>query len=661
MPARLLLRALAVGLLSGAAALLLRWAATAGPHLLWPGPDLVRGVAAAPPAWRVAVPAIGGLLAGLVLAAGTRWARAVRGWDILEAVVLRNGVLPLRSSLVRAASSLVTQASAGAVGREGPIVLVAAAVASQAGGRLDVSTRQRRILVGCGIAAGLACAYNTPLGAALFTMEIIFGSFAVDAFAPLAISSATATLLTWAVFGRDPVFRAPALALASPWQIAVYAALGLLGGGIAAVFLYALRASASGFARLRWPRPVAMAVAGLVLGAVTLRYPEIVGNGREAIAALFERPWGTGHVLALLLLRLVVTPLAVGSGTVGGVFTPTLFIGAMLGYAFGAGVQALLPALAVQPSAYALVGMGCLLAGTTHAPLTSVVMVFEMTLDYGVVVPLLLGAAIASLVASRFSEASVYTEALRRKAGAGEETAASIDVLRAGDLVRPEQVTVAPDAPLPQLLDALVAARRNHIYVVDADGRFSGAVNLHDVNEALRGTDDPARISASSLLSPSFETTTPEEPLPRVLERFAAQDSERLPVLADPQSRRLLGTISKRDILSVYSLDLLQRGDGRRLGSLDPAIDSLVDEAACPQELVGRTFGESRFRERYGLALLLVRRGAAGSLVPDSGLRFAAEDRFVVFGTPDRVAALRKEPTRGPTRGGVGAAGPPRA
>ena len=268
-------------------------------------------------------------------------------------------------------------------------------------------------------------------------------------------------------------------------------------------------------------------------------------------------------------------------------------------------------------------------------------MVFEMTLDYGVVVPLLLGAAIASLVASRLSEASVYTEALRRKAVAGEE-AASIDVLRASDLLRSEQVTVAPQTPLPAVLDALVAARRNHLYVVDADGRFAGAVNLHDVNEALRGTSDPSQVSASSLLRAGFETTTPEEPLPRVLERFASQDSERLPVLADAQSRVLLGTVSKRDILSVYSLELLQRGEGRRPGALDSGIDSLVDEVALPADMIGTSFGESRFRQRYGLALLLVRRGAAGSLVPDSGLRFAAGDRLLVFGTPERLAALRR-------------------
>jgi CIC family chloride channel protein len=186
------------------------------------------------------------------------------------------------------------------------------------------------VLVGCGI-AGLACAYNTPLGAALFTMEIIFGSFALEAFAPLAVASAAATLLSWASFGHDPVFRVPPITSSGPWEIGLYAGLGVLGGAVAAAFLFALRSSAALFTRARLPRPVAMALAGLALGVVTLGYPEIVGNGREAIGALFDRPWGAGHVLALLLLRLVVTPLAVGSGTVGGVFTPTLFLGAMLG------------------------------------------------------------------------------------------------------------------------------------------------------------------------------------------------------------------------------------------------------------------------------------------------------------------------------------------
>jgi CIC family chloride channel protein len=649
-PAGMLVRALAVGLLGGSAGLVLRFASTEAPRLVWPGPDMVQGVALAPPVARALIPAIGGLLAGLVLALGSRWTGGARGWDILEAVVLRNGVLPLRSALVRAASSLVTQASAGAVGREGPIVLVAAATASGVAGRLGVPTRERRVLVACGIAAGLACAYNTPLGAALFAMEIILGSFSLAAFAPLAVSSATATLLTWAAFGRDPVFQVPAATLSSPWEMALHAALGVLGGVVGALFLFALRACAALYSRSGLPRPVAMATAGVALGLVTLRYPDIVGNGREAIAALFDRPWGVEHVLALLLLRLVVTPLAVGSGTVGGVFTPTLFLGAMLGHAFGAGVHALAPTLGADPAAFALAGMGILLAGTTHAPLTAVVMVFEMTLDYGIVVPLLLGSAVASLVATRLSANSVYTEALQRKAGEGGAHGA-LDVLRVADLVRRDQVTVAPDLPLAGVLDAFVASRRSHLYVVDERDGFVGAVNLHDVNEALRAAERPGTLAARDVMRPRFEVTVPEEGLPRVLDRFAAQECERLPVLADLESRRLVGTISKRDILSVYSLELLQRSTGRRPSRpIEAPLEALVDEVPLPPGLEGRTFAEARFRDTHALALLLVRRGEAGLLIPDAELRFAAGDRLVVFGSRDRIVALGERAPSGAPR-----------
>ena len=640
-PTGVLLRALAVGLLGGSAGVVLRFLATEAPRLVWPGPDMVQGVALTPPLARALVPAVGGLVAGLVLALGARWGGGARGWDILEAVVLRNGVLPLRSALVRAASSLVTQASAGAVGREGPIVLVAAAAASGIGRRFGVATRERRLLVACGSAAGLACAYNTPLGASLFAMEILLGSLSLEAFAPLAICSATATFLSWAAFGRDPVFHVPAATLSSSLELLLCAALGVLGGLVGALFLFALRACASLYARSGLPRPVAMATAGLALGLVTLRYPEIVGNGREAIAALFVRPWGIEAVLALLVLRLIVTPLAVGSGTVGGVFTPTLFLGAMLGHAFGAGVQALAPGLGTDPAAFALAGMGFLLAGTTHAPLTAVVMVFEMTLDYGMVVPLLLGSAVATLVAKRLTANSVYTEALQRKAD--EDPAGALDVLRVADLVRSDQVTVAPGLALPQLLDAFVASRRNHLYVVDERGGFLGAVNLHDVNEALRAAGGAGTLVATDAMRKRFEVTTPEESLPRVLERFAAQECERLPVLRDLDSRQLVGTISKRDILSVYSLELLQRGATRRAPRpIEPAIETLVDEVPLPRELAGRTFAESRFRDTHALALLLVRRGAAGLLLPDAELRFAAGDRLVVFGPRDRILALRE-------------------
>jgi CIC family chloride channel protein len=556
---RLLGWALAIGVVSGSAAILLRAAATWLPQVVWQdGANLVRAVSTAPVAWRIAIPVAGALLAGLVLTVGERWSGAARGWDILEAVVLRDGILHLRPTLVRAFSSLITVASGGAVGREGPIVLLSATVASQLGQARRVSARRLRTLTGCGVAAGLACAYNTPVGSALFTMEIIFGTFAIHVFAPLVFTSAVATLLTRTAFGDAPVFAVPSLAMASVWEIVPYTVLGLLGGLVASAFLQALRSSSALFRRANLPRPLAMAAAGLVLGLAVVRFPELVGNGRESIADLFAQEWLWPRVLALLALRLVVTPLMVGSGAVGGVFTPTLFIGAMLGYAFGYAVHGLAPGHSALPAAYALVGMGALLAGTTHAPLTSVLMVFEMTLDYNLVVPLLVASAASSLLATRLSRDSVYTEALRRQTEAADPESAGAGALRVREVMRQDQVTVSPDVPIAELLDRFVAARRNHLYVVDAAGRFVGAVNLHDLNRELRSGAGPHALRAADLARVDFEATVPDERLDRVLDRFARQECERLPVLARPDARELVGTVSKRDILAVYARELLR-------------------------------------------------------------------------------------------------------
>jgi CIC family chloride channel protein len=310
----------------------------------------------------------------------------------------------------------------------------------------------------------------------------------------------------------------------------------------------------------------------------------------------------------------------------------------MLGNAFGVLAQLALPHLVSGPTAYALVGMGALLAGTTHAPLTAALMVFEMTLDYRLVVPLLLASAVASVVATAHAKESGYTEAQQQKRSAGEAGRVTT-ALAAGDVLRKEQITVPPDLSLAELLDRFVSARRNHLYVVAADGRFGGAVNLHDVNRLLREGASAAR--AEDLARTDFEVTTPGEPLERVLERFAKLAAERLPVVDSAESRRLVGTVSKRDILAVYSRDLIQRGSRVKARDLDAPVGHLMDDVGVPPDLVGSSFEHARFAERWGATLLMIRRGRSW-LVPDAATRFADGDRLIVFGPPERVEILRR-------------------
>jgi CBS domain-containing protein len=204
--------------------------------------------------------------------------------------------------------------------------------------------------------------------------------------------------------------------------------------------------------------------------------------------------------------------------------------------------------------------------------------------------------------------------------------------------LRREQITVPPDLTLPELLDKFVAGRRNHLYVVDGGGRFLGAVNLHDVNRLLREGATAAR--AEDLVRGDFEATTPGEPLHTVLERFGKLDAERLPVVDTAETKRLVGTVSKRDILAVYSRDLLQRGLRLRAADLEPPVEKLIDEVPVPRDLAGKTVEEARFADSAGVTLLMVRRGASW-LIPDASTLLAPEDRLIVFGPPGRLAALR--------------------
>lgn len=656
---RLLLWGVVVGLVSGGTAVLFRVLAIWLPALVWhAGPNLSHAVAAAPSWARIVVPVVGGLSAGLVLNLGTRWTGRERGWDILEAVVVREGILHAKPAIVKSASSLLTVSSAGAIGREGPMVLLSATAASVLGRRVGAATRQLRILVGCGAAAGIAAAYNTPIGAALFTMEILLGNFDLEVFAPLVFSSVSATLIAHAVFGSGPIFRIPSFAEFNSWEMALFIVLGLIGGTVAAVFLQALRAASVVFRRSRLPRLWAMAMVGLGLGITIIWVPGVVGNGREGIRDLFQHEWGVTYSLLLLALRLLLTPATVGSGAVGGVFTPTLFIGAVLGEAFGSFLSHLAPGVVSSPKAYALVGMVSLLAGTTHAPITALIMVFEMTLDYQLILPLLLAAAASSLMARRFSEDSVYTEALKRKRGVFPPEAAAIRLMKVRDVMRTEQVTVGGDLPLSQVLDRFIAARRNHLYVVDPDGRFEGVIGLHDVTHALRELEEPEKLRARDMVNPRFGAVTPGEPLHRVLDLFWSSETERLPVLEDHRSRRLVGTVSQRDILGIYSLEAMHHKtsvarfespkDHAAFRYIELPAEHQIDEIPVPAAVIGMTVGQARFRERYGASILLVHRPEVGGqevrILPTPATELKRDDRLIVLGPRDRLHGLRIEP-----------------
>jgi len=362
---------------------------------------------------RAIVPVVGGLAAGLVLQYGVRLVAAKRNVDYMEAVAVGDGVIGARPTLLRSVSSLLSIASGGSIGREGPMVQLAALIGSKVGLISGAPMPRRRLLVACGAAAGIASAYNAPIAGAVFVAEIVMGSFSMESFGPLLVASVSADATIHRLLGYGPVFQIPAFRFGENWELILYALLGVLLGHLAPPFLALLEWSKSRFAALPGPLFVKLGLGGLVVGLISTAFPQVWGNGYSVVNEILHDRLVGWLLLAVLLAKVVSTASTVGSGAIGGVFTPTLFIGATVGALTGEVLRLALPHMASAPGAFAVVGMGGFLAATTHAPLTSVLMIFEMTLDHQVVLPLILACVTAHYVAKVYrGGASIYRDSL---------------------------------------------------------------------------------------------------------------------------------------------------------------------------------------------------------------------------------------------------------
>lgn len=499
-----------------------------------------------PPWQRVAVPAVGGLVAGAIMHFGLRWPPSGTTSDYMEAVVLGDGRISARRSLVKCLSALFTIASGGSIGREGPLVQLASLVASLTGRLQNWSAPRLRLLVGCGAAAGIASAYNAPIAGALFVAEIILGSVAMEIFGPLVFASVIATLTVRGFLGGNPLYEIPPFKLNSNWEILPYVVLGLVCGLLAPWFLRLLRTSEDLATRLPGPVYLKMGIGGLIVGALAIMHPEVCGNGYSAVNAILRGTWLWQTLVVILIFKVLATASTFGSGAVGGVFTPTLFVGASLGYLFGNALQLASPHTIVAANAFALVGMGAFLAATTHAPIMAIIMIFELTLDYQIILPLMLACVVGYYTSVSIEKRSIYTEALRRK-GAGDYRA-QLAELHVRDLMKADPLTVSPTARFAVIADKFIASRFNYLYVTD-HGRFVGAISLHDIKNYLNAPELAELVIAGDILHEQFPVVSQSASLTDALKRFAQHEGERLPVLNNLTDRRLVGTVAKTDVI----------------------------------------------------------------------------------------------------------------
>lgn len=438
-------------------------------------------------------PVVGGLVYGPLV---HRFAREARGHgvpEVMYAVARQGGRIPPRVAVVKAFASALCIGTGGSVGREGPIVQIGSALGSSIGQWLRVPSGRLVLMVACGAAGGISATFNAPIAGVVFGLELILRAFTAEAFGVLVLASVTANVIARAIVGEDTILDLPHFSLGSPAELPLYALLGVLAGVVGwafARFLYVVEDACDAVWRgPEWLRP---AVGGLLLGGLLLALPQMYGVGYPVLQTGITGGYALGFLLVLALGKAVATSLTIGIGGSGGVFAPSLFVGGTAGTAFGLAVHALLPGLDLSPGAFGLVGMAAVFAGAAHAPITAVLIVFELTGDYAIILPLMAAVALATGVSHLVSRENIYTLKLIRRGVDIQSEAAPLRSLRqttVGDVMHaPGPAAVVADGPtldatssVHDVLDVLSDRHGVRLPVRGPDGRIVGQVGEHDV------------------------------------------------------------------------------------------------------------------------------------------------------------------------------------
>lgn len=653
--------AVLVGILGAAGAIAFRWLT----HLLTEGftgsPDIVEGARHLPPLWTIVLPAAGGLAGGWIARRFVRIYGTMGIAQIMEVVAVGRRTVRFRQSLARTFSSLLVIATGGSEGREGPIIQMAAASASAVARGVKVSPERAQLLVACGMAAGVAGAYNTPISATLFVMELVVGSFSMALFGPVVVSAAVSAVVTRAVLGDAPLYRVKPFHITSALEFLPYVPLGLLAG-IGAVFLMrALRLAKRAFHATGWRDEFRMCLAGAGVGVIGLWFPQVWGNGFEGTNLVLAGNIAVGTIAALCLAKVLATSLTIGSGGVGGVFTPALMVGATLGCLVGTGTQSVFPHLSVPVYGYGLLGMGGVLAATTRAPILAVIMMFELTDAPAIILPMMIVSFVAIAGARLFERQSIYVEELR-EAGVhwqGTPQATALSSLRAEDIMRTDVPLVPQALPLEAMVDAFLRTRNTVLFVGDEGGRLLGVVDLHDLKDIMRSGDLSAPIIARDILR-TVPVVVRGESLTEINMKIWIRDYDQLPVVDGPDTGRFLGVVTRRDILGAVDREILGRSalfarvsrlaDGaREIDHFEMPEQHRMASIDVPAAIADRTLAESRLREDYGVTVLAVCRlqpdGTVRRFVPSSSEVLRRGDHLVVLAAESGLKAMGVAPS----------------
>jgi chloride channel protein, CIC family len=656
----MIILAIIIGVLAGFSAIGIRAMIKFFSDISFPGSgNLLQNIMNTPWFLILIIPIIGGLIIGPIIYYLAPEAKGHGVPEVMEAILLKGGNIRGRVAFVKAVASAISIGTGGSVGREGPIIQIGSSLGSVVGQFFRVSPKRLKTLVGCGAGAGIAAAFNAPIAGALFAVEIVLMDFAVAQFSPIVISSVMATVISHTFEGNFAAFIVPKYQLASPVEIGFYFVLGAGCGLVAYLFIKALYYLEEIFDnRVPIHDSFKPAIGGLGVGIIALAFPQVMGVGYGSIndALYGNMIWYIAFIL--IFMKILATALTLGSGGSGGIFAPSLFMGAMIGYFFGSFVHSYFPDITASPGAYALVAMGGLVAGTTRAPITAIIIVFELTNDYHIILPLMITCIISTILSSKLSRESIYTlKLVKRNIGLKEGMETNVmESLFVKDVYRKEFESILVTDNFSQIVKSIIRGKEADFPVVDSEGHVSGMISIHDIKDYLYERESLQNLLiAGDISNTSFESISPEDNCQTALDKLRKYSFDGLPVVHETNSRKIIGVIWRKDIQDAYDREIEKRELTSNLASLitmkeeEPMVHFMegysIIEVSPPKSFVGKSIRELNIRSQYGVDVLSIKikekKGEKINAIPSPEYIIKADDTLIIAGEIKNINSIK--------------------
>ena len=655
--------AIIIGVLGGFGGIAIRALIKFISLIAFEGPDsLLQNIINSPWYLIILIPMIGGLIVGPLIYFFAPEAKGHGVPEVMQAILLKGGFIRARVAIIKAIASAITIGTGGSVGREGPIIQIGSSIGSTVGQFFRVPNKRLKTLVGCGAAAGIAAAFNAPIAGALFAVEIILMDFAVAQFSPIVISSVMATVISRMFEGDFAAFLVPKYELASPYEIIFYFILGALSGIVSYLFIKALYYSEDVFDnKFKFPEYLKPVVGGLLLGIIALAYPQIMGVGYESINIALKGDMLWYIALILIFTKIIATSITLGSGGSGGIFAPSLFMGAMLGYFFGSFVHSYFPNITAPANAYALVAMGGLVAGTTRAPITAIIIVFELTSDYRIILPLMITCIISTIISSKLSRESIYTlKLLLRNINIKEGTESNIiEGIPVDEVYSKKFDTVNATDNFSKVINTVIKSKSPEYPVIDSKGRILGVLSLNDVKGFLYEKDILQNVLiANDIANTDFEVVIPDDTCAEALDKISKLNQEGVAVVNNRRDKKIIGMLWRKDIQDAYLKAIEVREISSNIASSivmkddEPEVRFLegyvISEIPPPRSFIGKSIKQLNIRAKFGVDVLSikakVKKKEVVQAIPSPDYIIKENDTLVVAGETGNINLLKNLP-----------------